>query len=58
MIEHILLLLLLHHLNEILDNVLHTTPHTTHAIIMDFKKAFEKVPHLLLLQKSKTNTQE
>ena len=25
--------------------------HTTHAIIMDFEKAFDKVPHLLLLQK-------
>ena len=27
--------------------------HTTHAIIMDFKKAFDKVSHLLLLRKLK-----
>ena len=72
MIEHIIL----HHLNEILDNVLHHRQHgfrrglscqiqlcatyhdlvsaadkghTIHAIIMDFKKAFDKVSHLLLL---------
>ena len=24
---------------------------TTHALILDYKKAFDKVPHLLLLQK-------
>ena len=76
MIEHIIL----HHLNEILDNVLNHRQHsfrrelscqtqlcatyhglvsaadkghTTYAIIMDFKEAFNKVPHLLLLQKLK-----
>ena len=25
--------------------------HTTHAIVMDFKKAFDKVPYVLFLQK-------
>jgi len=27
--------------------------HTTHAVVMDFKKTFDKVPHLMLLQKLK-----
>ena len=76
MMEHIIL----HNLNEILNNVLHHRQHgfrkgpscqtqlcatyhdlvsvadkghTTHAIIMDFKTAFDKVSHLLLLRKLK-----
>ena len=74
MLEHIVL----HHLNQELDKVLHNRQHgfrqtmscetqlcatyndlaksaeatkSTHAVTLDFKKAFDKVPHDLLMEK-------
>lgn len=74
MMEHIVL----HHLNETLDKVLHSRQHgfrrglscetqlcsthhdiarsvdvgnTVHAVVLDFAKAFDKVPHQLLMTK-------
>ena len=74
MLEHIVL----HYLNEELDNILHNRQHgfrqgmscdtqlcatyndlarskevrkPTHAVVLDFKKAFDKVPHKLLMEK-------